>query len=202
MLGDLSSSYESNGDPSCISDGYLDYGGKSYGMYQLSSTKGSVSEFISWLQQNYYWFGDELAKYEIGSTEFDNVWKWLGTSENKNDFAIAQHNYIQAKYYDTAIQILENNYYHIDNHHGIMKDVVWSRSVQYGPGYILEMFTDAVQSLGYPNLSYVDSQEYDKKMIQAIYLTVCSSTEWNNSALRDNLNQRFQSECNDALQQL
>jgi hypothetical protein len=32
-LGDLSASYESNGNPGCVSTGYGDLGGISYGAY-------------------------------------------------------------------------------------------------------------------------------------------------------------------------
>ena len=45
-LGDLSALYESNGDPGCVSTGYGDLGGISYGAYQLASNTGSVEEFI------------------------------------------------------------------------------------------------------------------------------------------------------------
>jgi len=58
MLGELSSKYESNGNIGCISDGYGDPGGKSYGEYQLSSNAGSLQAFVSWCQSQGYWFGD------------------------------------------------------------------------------------------------------------------------------------------------
>jgi len=85
-----------------------------------------------------------------------------------------------------------------------MRDVVWSRAVQYGTGYIVEMFTDAVKSLGYPNLSYVDDARFDADMIKAVYLNVCSTPEWTSGspALRRGLYSRFKNECNDALEML
>lgn len=202
MLGNLSAKYESNGNPGCISDGYGDPGGKSYGTYQFSSNAGSLNSYIQWLQRENYWFGDELAKYELCSLEFDNAWKWLADSENHDDFEQSQHDYIKYAYYDPAIDDLYTLGFNINNHNEVMKDVVWSRAVQYGPGAISEMFTDAVTSLGHPNLSYVDSPDYDAAMIKAIYLNVCSSWEWNHSSLKDSLNNRFQSECDEALGQL
>lgn len=171
-------------------------------MYQFSSNAGSLQEYVHWLQNNGYWFGDELAKYELTGSEFDAAWEWLANSQNRNDFEQSQYEYAKAAYYDRSIEILAENYYHIDNHAEIMKDVVWSRAIQYGPGNILDMFTEAVKSLGYPNLSYVDSEDFDADMIKAIYLTVCSSWEWNHSELRDNLNDRYQYECDEALSQL
>ena len=46
MIGDLSKRYESNGNAGCISNGYGDAGGKSYGMYQLSSNMGVVDDYV------------------------------------------------------------------------------------------------------------------------------------------------------------
>ena len=51
MLGDLSAQYESNGNPGCISDGYGDPGGKSYGTYQFSSNAGSLNQFVNYIQR-------------------------------------------------------------------------------------------------------------------------------------------------------
>ena len=172
MLGDLSASYESNGDPGCISTGWNDPGGKSYGSYQLASNMGSVQEYIDWLCANEYWFGPELNKYYVGSAQFDAAWKWLAEGGNREDFARSQHDYIKYAYYDRAVR------------------------------YIVEMFTDACKALGQPNLSYVDAPSFDATIIKAVYLEVCSSWEWNSSALRDSLNERFQDECNVALSRL
>lgn len=204
-LGELSSAYESNGDPGCISSGWGDPGGKSYGMYQLSSNAGSLQEYVSWLQNNGWWFGDQLANYELTSDAFDNAWKWLADPANGNaeDFARSQHEYIKYAYYDPAVAALAANYYHVEeNHHEVMRDVVWSRAVQYGPGLIVEMFVTAAQSLGYANLSYVDAPQFDADMIRAVYLNVCHTPEWAVSSLRDSLYNRFENECNDALARL
>lgn len=62
MLGDLSKRYESNGNPGCISSGLGDAGGKSYGMYQMSSRMGVVDDYIQWLYNNNYWFAGNLAE--------------------------------------------------------------------------------------------------------------------------------------------
>jgi len=201
MLGDLSGKYESNGDPGCISDGYGDPGGKSYGEYQLSSNAGSLQAFINWLSNGDHPSLSCLGQHELCSDDFDSTWKMLADNYY-DEFKQAQHDYIKQAYYDPAIAALANFAWHIENHAEVMQDVVWSRSVQYGPGNIIDMWTQAVTTLGYPNLSYVDSADYDERMINAIYLTVCSSTEWNNSGLRDSLNSRFASEAADAISRL
>ena len=87
-----------------------------------------------------------------------------------------------------------------------MKDVVWSRAVQYGPYQIVEMFDDACTIVlgGKFNLSYVDAKYFDELMIKAIYLEVCSTPEWTNGSpsLREGLYARFRNECEDALAML
>ena len=81
MLGDLSRLYESNGDPGCISNGWGDAGGKSYGMYQLASRMGSVNSYLGWCKRAGYWFADYLMEHEVGSAGFDTAWSYLANSE-------------------------------------------------------------------------------------------------------------------------
>ena len=204
MLGDLSKKYESNGEPGTISSGYGDAGGKSYGMYQFSSTMGVVDKYVKWLQENGYWFGDELAKYTVGSSYFDDAWVFLANSDNRGDFERSQHDFTKAMYYDKACNALFNCGFIVSRHSKAMKDVVWSRAVQYGPYQVPEMFDEACKSLGFPNLSYVDHISFDERMIKAIYLEVCSTPAWTNGspALREGLYNRFASECDDAIKML
>ena len=206
MLGDLSKKYESNGEPGTISSGYGDAGGKSYGMYQFSSTMGVVDNYVKWLRDNGYWFGDELAKYTVGSSYFDDAWRFLANSDNRGDFERSQHDYAKIIYYDRACSILADAGYHIEKHSKTMKDVVWSRAIQYGPYQIVEMFDDACTSVlgGKFNLSYVDDKSFDERMIKAVYLDVCSTPGWTNGSpsLREGLYARFRNECADALNML
>lgn len=209
-LGSLSAVYESNGDPACVSSGVNDAGGISYGTYQLASNCGSVDEFLGWgLRQGGFYtdYARTLVDSgEINSDEFIDQWKELGTIDRQG-FAQMQHDYIKAKYYDVACKLLQDNLFHVDKHSDTLKDVIWSRTVQYGVGNIVDMFNDALKlmekalNLELPNLSYVDDKRFDYDIIACIY-DVCMSTEWNNSALRDNLNERFADEKFRALEML
>ena len=206
MLGDLSKKYESNGEPGTISSGYGDAGGKSYGMYQFSSTMGVVDNYVKWLRDNGYWFGDELAKYTVGSSYFDDAWRFLANSGNRHDFEKSQHDFTKALYYDKACNLLTDSGYHVNKHSRAMKDVVWSRAVQYGPYQIVDMFDEACTLVlgGKFNLSYVDDKSFDERMIKAVYLDVCSTPGWTNGSpsLREGLYARFRNECADALNML
>ena len=208
MLGDLSARYESNGDSGNISDGWGDAGGQSYGAYQLASKAGSVKSFLRWATQEadnpiYAQYGNALVQYDIGSDEFNSQWRQIAEVDG-NTFFQMQHDYICYAYFFPAIEILKDNGYDVYKHNAVMQDVVWSRAVQYGTGNILDMFNEAVQSLGYPNLSYVDDPQFDAAMIQAVYLNVCKTAEWTNGSpvLREGLYNRFENECTDALAQI
>ena len=69
------------------------------------------------------------------------------------------------------------------------------------------MFNDALKlmekalNLELPNLSYIDDKRFDYDLIACIY-DVCMTTAWNNSALRDSLNERFADEKFRALEML
>ena len=173
-------------------------------MYQLSSNMGVVDDYIRWLRRNGYWFAENLAEHPVGSLAFDEAWRWLAYSNNKADFEKSQHDYICDAYYKPAVAALKFNNYNIEKHHEVMKDVVWSRAVQYGAGNIGEMFAEACEQLGYPNLSYVDDSSFDADMIKAIYLKVCSTPAWTNGSpdLRQGLYSRFERECAEALERI
>lgn len=168
MLGDLSAKYESNGDPGAISGGQGDLGGKSYGCYQLAINVGAVHSFLIWLQEIGHTYGQSIGKMEPGTAHFDALWRNIALVDRQN-FADLQHEYIKEKYYDPAVFALSKNYFNVEKHNEIMRDVIWSRAVQYAPGNIVELFTEALQRMGHPNLSYVDDAAYDWDMIANIY---------------------------------
>lgn len=202
MLGDLSAKYESNSNALCISDGWGDPGGKSYGAYQLSSNAGSLQAFMQWCRDSGEAYkvhiADTLCEHVLCSAGFDAAWR----SFDEERFLAVQHEYIKEQYYDVAVSLLRNAMFNIENHSEVMKDVVWSRAVQYGTGNIVEMFEDALRMMpGYEshwNLSYVDAKRFDWDIINCVYNT-CMTMEWNSSSLRDNLNERFKSEKKEAL---
>lgn len=209
-LGDLSKKYESNGNPSTISSGVDDLGGVSYGMYQLSSTMGSVQEFIDWGLHcgvpNYVSYANQLDNSKpINSTQFKAKWQELGDSPYTN-FSSMQHDYIKHAYYDVACRLLKNKYFNVDNHSNALKDVIWSASVQYGAGEIVELLTSAMRYVpsyeDYWNLSYVDALRFDYDLIVGVYETRKQSP-WiwsgNPDYIKESLKNRFNNEKQDAL---
>lgn len=143
-LGDLSASYESNGNPGCVSYGVGDLGGISYGAYQLASAAGSVDAFIEWGINQGGFYADyvySLNQYDNNSDAFIDQWKSLANNDC-NGFLQMQHDYIKSEYYDKACRYLANEGFHTDNHSNALKDVIWSRVVQYGPGNVVDLFNE------------------------------------------------------------
>lgn len=168
----LARKYESNGNPACVSAGTGDLGGISYGTYQLSSNAGSLQSFLAFAREyedkalaNY---GTVLSNLPINSEAFISLWKDLGTIDPEG-FGKLQDEYAKAQYYDKACALLTDACYQADKHTEAMQAVIMSRAVQYGAGNMVELFTEAVNRLGHPNLSYVDDAYFDRQMIDAIY---------------------------------
>ncbi|MGL4570186.1 MAG: SH3 domain-containing protein [Clostridium sp.] len=140
FLGVLSEKYESNGNPGCISSGVGDYGGKSYGAWQLSSSLGSLDGFVNWLKGENNAFYKKLTdarKLDNGSNcgkNFDKAWKELATNDY-NDFYNLQHKYTKENFYDDLV----NRLLKTEDFKGMLssfavRNVLWSTAVQHG-GY-------------------------------------------------------------------
>ena len=120
MLGDLSARYESNGNPGSVSDGVDDPGGKSYGIYQLSSKMGSVSSFLNWAvnisgNPTYQQYGDALNEFGVATDEFDEKWREIAENDGKT-FEEMQHDYIMHAYFFPAADALREAGYDPDKH--------------------------------------------------------------------------------------
>lgn len=207
-LGDLSALYESNGNPGCVSTGAGDLGGISYGAYQLASNTGSVDEFISWgIRQGGFYtdYANALNQYDVNSDAFIQEWKSLATNDY-NGFLQMQHDYIKSEYYDKACRYLANEGFHADNHSDALKDVIWSRAVQYGPGNVVDLFNEALRYVpGYTNewnLSWVDALRFDYDLIVGVYESN-KTDEWISDALsedvREGVYNRMEEEKQEAL---
>lgn len=219
MIGDLSARYESNGDPGIISTGEGDSGGKSYGCYQLALDTGAVGRFQQWLKETGHTYGQTLGNLHAGSCEFDQLWKDIASVDSAN-FKELQYDYICASYYAPAVELLQSYHFTVEKHLEIMKDVIWSRAVQFGAGNIVELFTEAAQRMGYPNLSYIDAASFDEEIIANIYnffIAECdnavlnekglyhSPKDWANGSydiVKIGLRNRFERERDEALAQI
>ena len=157
-LGKTSETYESGGKgPGTINDyngaAGGDFGGASYGTYQLASylpalTKtgkprqspknSPVIQFI-----NNSKFKDKFAGLEPATAAFDAKWKEIAGSNSK-DFKEDQHDYIKRKYYDVAMANLQRVGLDMSRFGPGVQDLVWSGAVQLGPANV-RPFTEALR---------------------------------------------------------
>ncbi|MDR3563280.1 MAG: hypothetical protein P4N41_16670 [Negativicutes bacterium] len=202
-LGDLSARYESNGDPGAVADNPGDAGGASYGAYQFATSAGVPQAFVVWLSGQGYGPAAVLAGAgEPGTAEFNAAWEQVADGDREG-FLEQQRRYVELQYYHPAKEGLLGLYYDLTKHAEAVCQVVWSAAVQYGPGYVGELFQAACTQLGYDNLSYVDASNFDADIIRAVY-AVRATDEWTDGSpdLRPALRARFAAECADALAML
>lgn len=127
-LGSTSERFESGGKGAgTISSGRGDFGGVSYGTYQLASNNGSVQKFI-----NAKGYGEQFKGMRAGSREFNAKWQEL--AKNDPSFAQAQHDYIKETHYDKAQAGLAEQGIDLSKRGKAVQDMLWSTSVQFGAG--------------------------------------------------------------------
>lgn len=127
-LGSLSERYESGGaGPGTISSGKGDPGGKSYGVYQLSSKLGVLTSFVN------QYYSAALKPLRIGSKQFDAEWRLLALQQ-PDQFREAQFQFIKTTHYDKQVaQLISDLGFDIDTRSRALQNVVWSTAVQHGP---------------------------------------------------------------------
>jgi hypothetical protein len=124
-LGSVSAQFESSGNYGAVSTGVGDNGGKSYGIFQLSSKVGSLNSFLASSQ-----YAGQFSGLAPGSPQFDEKWKSLG---NDPGFAQEQLKYGQDKYYKPALENLAGMGIDLSKRSQAVQELVMSTAVQYGP---------------------------------------------------------------------
>jgi murein DD-endopeptidase MepM/ murein hydrolase activator NlpD len=160
-LGTLSAKYETGGrGPGVVSSGAGDYGGVSYGSYQMATNTGTVKSFVT--QSSFPWRQD-FQNLTPGTADFSACWKRIAANQT-DAFQKCQHEYIKQTHYDRLVsKILNEDYVDINTRSGALQNVVWSTAVQHGPG--TPIVHRACSTLG----CKVDDPTYDEKLIRAIY---------------------------------
>lgn len=124
-LGQTSSRYESSGlGAGVISTGRGDKGGVSYGAYQLSSSEGTLQEY---LRQSRY--GGQFEGLTPATPAFDARWRALAGSDP--GFAQDQHDFIGRSHYSVQVQRLAADGLDLSGRGRAVQDCLWSTSVQF-----------------------------------------------------------------------
>lgn len=147
-LGQTSEKYESGGKGPETINAYNggaagDYGGASYGCYQFASYlpklmpngKARPSAKNSPCLQfiNVCRFADKFNGLTPATPEFDMTWKQVA-QQYPVEFKEDQHEYIKKNYYSVMLSNLARNGYDLTKFGPAVHDLIWSTSVQLGPG--------------------------------------------------------------------
>lgn len=137
MLGKLSERFESNGKPGAI--GWDSTGGFSYGSYQIAALTGTLKQFMTFLSARFPSVAMPLVAAggadagKAGTAAFKQAWRDLAAQDP--EFAVAQHDFIQATHYDPFAQRLRDQLgLDLAARSAALRDVAWSVAVQHGPG--------------------------------------------------------------------
>lgn len=197
-LGKLSEKFESNGDPSAI--GYDETGGWSFGTYQLASKKGTISEFLSFLQTNNRDdFYNELngaggdAAARAGDSAFKFSWKKL--AENPA-FDEIQYEFIKQKYYDVQVAELQKIGLDINSRSVALQNVIWSVAVQHGPNTKLIQVSLKGRDLSTLSDDFIINYIYDERSKIDLYFSA------SNTKVKEAVKNRFIKERTDAITML
>lgn len=203
VLGKLSEKFETGGrGPGTVSGGQGDPGGASYGSYQMTSkpAPGTVGRFVS---QPDFPFRSNFTSLAPGSAPFTAAWKELATSQ-RDAFQDSQHAYIKRTHYDPLVaKIKAEDQVDITTRSFTLQDVIWSTSVQHGPGTSIPH--KALSSVTVPQ----EDPDFDKNFIIAIYAErgrknngVLAYFSKSSPAVQQGVANRFKSEQSDALKML
>lgn len=207
-LGKLSEKYETGGrGPGTISGGVGDYGGVSYGSYQMSSQPngGTVATFVS--RPDCPWRGD-FSGLEPGSEVFSRCWARIA-AEAAGDFHQAQHGFIRRTHYDPlAGRIAADLGLDLGRRPLALQDVIWSTAVQHGPNTpVVHRAADQMRRNGRFDPA---ADSFDRDLIDAIYAERGRTDQGgalvyfskNSQAIQEGVKRRFQSERQDAITML
>lgn len=126
VLGQTSKLFESGkGGAGTVSSGKGDLGGASYGTYQLSSSQGTLQQFLKGSK-----YGEQFAGLQPGTPEFNAKWKEVAKADP--EFGNAQHDFIKQTHFDPQMAKLAKGGIDLSGRGAAVQDAVWSTSVQFG----------------------------------------------------------------------
>jgi hypothetical protein len=151
-LGQISKQYESGGGgPGTVSSGKGDPGGVSYGTHQLASyrdnsgaqlsSKANNSPVEQFVAQSKW--SKDFRGLVPGSPYFTQKWKQVASSE-KEEFEEAQYQYFKGQYYTKGANNIKGAGIDLSGRGNAVQEMIWSTSIQYGPGGARKVFVRAL----------------------------------------------------------
>lgn len=191
----MSKKYESGSSGAgTIANNQGDWGGKSYGTYQIATNTGTMNSFMNWLKKNDKQSYNALSRYSIGSSGFDRTWKQLASQGDR--FAISQHNFIKSTHYDPVVNRAKKELgVNFDQAHPAIQDVIWSLGVQHGTGGAMSILKNAGIKRGMSNVEVINRIYNERSKVNKYFSR-------SSQAIKNSVYKRFQNERRDALAML
>lgn len=189
-IGSVSGWFESRARPGIVSSGVGDYGGASYGIWQMSSKEGVVQEYLKTSK-----YRNEFAGLAVNSPEFKAKWQQLGMVD-PDGFQKDQEAFIKRTHYDPCVRTLKSEIgLDINARSDAVKAAVFSASVHYGASGGARMIISALKNKGLDPVTATDEE-----IINAVYdyklVTVDSKFRSSSYNVREGIKKRAVSEKN------
>lgn len=191
--GLLAAKFESANSSGAI--GHDKRGGTCYGIYQLSSRRGTMGEFLEFLDKRAPEISSRLRQAgpaDSGGKEGDMPREWKNISdEHPMLFADLQHEFIYSKFYVPAAKgVKSRTGLEMEKASPALREVLWSTAVQHGVHGAGNIFQKAMDSIDLKN-----SNPADKEIIQAVYnerrTRFTGSTQAVQAAVQNRFNQEM-----------
>lgn len=169
--GELSARFES-GDAGVGAIGWDRVGGTSYGKYQIASKTGTMDEFLAYLDERNPDWAERLRAAGPADTggksgSMPVEWKAIA-AEDPAGFEKAQHDFIAGNTYDPArAMILRRTGLDFDNAPPVLREVLWSTSVQHGPTGAANIFNKVIDRF----VGHGSDEDFNATLIKGVYDT-------------------------------
>ncbi|QJB58011.1 hypothetical protein [Pseudodesulfovibrio sp. zrk46] len=170
-VGTLSARFES-GSGGISTIGYDRVGGTSYGKYQIASRPGTMDRFLNYLDDKAPEYSQRLrdsGPANTGSKQggMPTAWKAIA-NEDPARFEKLQHDFIASETYDPARNmILKQTGLDFNNAPPVLREVLWSTSVQHGPTGAARIFGKVIDQF----VGGASDGEFNAKLIEGVYNT-------------------------------
>ena len=168
QLGTLSLKEESDNGKNMFNNCNEDQtGGCSYGNYQIETKKGTMKDYLNYLNRkshyhNFYTSLQQAGGYDAALSGTNNFRdKWIELSQNP-EFIKSQYNFIIDSKLNPALKLVSDiNGLDLDKRSKVATDVLLSTAIQHGQGGASDVFHNA--------LGYDVSNLTDEEIINKIY---------------------------------
>lgn len=192
-LGSLSAKYESSGNIGTIANNSGDWGGKSYGKYQIATNTGTMKSFMNYLKGADSGLYKALSRYSIASSGFDTMWKSIASSDPSR-FERVQHDFIKRSHFDPVVKGV-SSFFDVSKYPKAVADAIWSTGVQHGTGGAVSVLKNAGVRTGMAAAEVI-KRIYQERMKVDRYFSRSSQS------IKNSVYNRFKNEMQDALKML